>query len=89
MEFNGKKAKIAFTIKAVESIPCEVRGQTVAFDENGVRITDLEAPWPMPWIEREMGNLVNDETMMPEENSFRIYNPDEPDQYVHVEIQRF
>ena len=90
MEFNGKTAKVAFTINAVESIPCELRGQTVAFDEDGERITDdIETPWPMPWVEEELGKLVRDETMMPEESSFRIYNPEEPDQYVHVDVQFF
>ncbi len=90
MEFNGKGAKLVFTIRAVESIPCEVRGQVVAFDSDGVKISDeLITPWPMPWIEREIEKLAGGTAVMPEERSFRVYNPEEPDQYVLVEVDRY
>ena len=39
MEFNGKKADIVFTIKAVESIPCDLRGQVLGFDGSGVQVS--------------------------------------------------
>ena len=32
MEFNGMEAKTVFTIKAVDSIPCDIKGQMIAFD---------------------------------------------------------
>ena len=89
MKFSDKDAKLIFTVKAVESIPCELRGQVIAFDAEGVRISDdLITPWPMPWIENELTELANDETMIPEESSFRVYNTEEPDQYVFVEVKR-
>ena len=40
MEFNGKKADIVFTIKAVESIPCDLRGQVLGFDGSGVQVSE-------------------------------------------------
>lgn len=89
MEFNGVEAKIAFEIKAVESIPCELRKQTVAFSAENKRVSDkLNTPWPMPWIEEELGKLASGENTMPDEDLFRVYNPEEPDQYVVVEVHR-
>ena len=49
MEFNGKKAEAVFKILAVESIPCDLRGQLLAFDAAGNRISEpIVTPWPMP-----------------------------------------
>ena len=90
MEFNGVKAKIVFTIKAVDSIPCDVRGQMVAFDADANIISDpLKTPWPMPWITEEIEKFVSGESEMPEKDKFKIYNPEEPDQFVFVEVQKF
>ena len=55
MEFNGKKASIVFSIMAVESIPCELRGQILGFDSEGNQISDpIFTPWPMPWVTEEV-----------------------------------
>ncbi len=90
MEFNGVKASIVFTIKAVDSIPCDLKGQMVAFDENGNVISDpLKMPWPMPWVAEEIEKLVSGESEMPEKDRFKVYNPEESDQFVFVEVQRF
>ena len=85
MEFDGKKADITFTIKAVESIPCELRGQMLAFDGEGNLVSEpLRTPWPMPWVTEELAKLACGETERPQEDRFRVYNPEEPDQYVYV-----
>ncbi len=90
MEFNGAEASIIFTVKAVESIPCDLKGQKVAFDCDGNIISDpLKTPWPMPWVTEEIKKLVSGESEMPEKNSFKVYNPEESDQFVFVEVQRF
>ena len=90
MKFNGKKANIVFTIKAVESIPCELRGQILGFDLEGRQISDpIETPWPMPWVTEEITKYASGEKELPEEERFRIYNPEEPDQYVYVFVERF
>ena len=90
MNFNGVEAKTVFTIKAVDSIPCDVRGQMVAFDADANIISDpLKAPWPMPWITEEISKFVSGEYEMPEKDKFKIYNPEESDQFVFVEVQRF
>ena len=90
MEFNGKKADIVFTIKAVESIPCDLRGQVLGFDGSGVQVSEpIETPWPMPWVTAEITKYASGEIEMPKEDKFRIYNPEEPDQYVFVSGERF
>lgn len=90
MEFNGVKASIVFTIKAVDSIPCDIKGQMIAFDDAGNMISDpLETPWPMPWITEEITKLVTGENEMPDKDRFKVDNPDEPDQFVFVEVQKF
>lgn len=90
MKFNGVEAKTVFTIKAVDSIPCDVRGQIVAFDVDADIISDpLKTPWPMPWITEEIEKFVSGENKMPENDKFKVYNPEEPDQFVFVEVQKF
>lgn len=91
MEFNGKKASLVFTIKAVESIPCELRGEVLAFDAEGNMISDpIKVPWPtMNWVSVEVQKRGNGTVEVPDKDKFKIYNPDEPDQYVFVEVQRF
>ena len=91
MEFDGKKADIVFTIKAVESIPCELRGQILGFDSHGVQISEpLRTPWPMPWVTEEITKYASGEIAMPEEDKFEIIdNPEEPDQYVFVSVEKY
>ena len=90
MEFNGKKANIVFTIKAVESIPCDLRGQVLGFDAEGLQISDpITTPWPLPWGTEEIAKYASGEKQMPEEDRFKIYNPEEPDQYVFVLVEKF
>lgn len=90
MEFNGQNAALVFTIRAVDSIPCDLKGQIVAFDKDAAVISDpLKTPWPMPWVTEELTKLASGETEFPEEEFFRVYNPEEDDQYVYVEVKRF
>lgn len=89
MEFNGKKAETVFKILAVESIPCDLRGQLLAFDAAGNRISEpIVTPWPMPWVTEEISKFASGEAEMPETDRFKIYNPEEPDQYVFVSVER-
>lgn len=88
MEINGKNVRLMFTIKAVDSIPCDLKGETIAFDSENNMISDpIKTPWPMPWVTEEIVKLAGGN--MPAENKFKVYNPEEPDQYVFVEVQRF
>lgn len=90
MKFNGMEAKTVFTIKAVDSIPCDIKGQMIAFDADANIISDpLKSPWPMPWITEEVEKFVSGEYEMPEKDRFKVDNPEEPDQYVFVEVQKF
>ena len=90
MEFNGQTAKLVFTIKAVDSIPCDLKGQVLAFDTEAKLISDpLKTPWPMPWVTEELTKLASGETAFPDAEYFRVYNPEEDDQYVYVEVKRF
>ena len=49
----------------------------------------LKSPWPMPWITEEVEKFVSGEYEMPEKDRFKVDNPEEPDQYVFVEVQKF
>ncbi len=90
MEFNGVKAKIAFKVFAVDSIPCDLKGQYIAFDEDGNMISDpVRTPWPMHWIEEEAAKYVSGEYELPEASKMKIYNPEEPDQGVAVYIEKY
>ncbi len=89
MNTNEVNAAISFDILAVESIPCELRNQTVAFDRNGNLVSEpLVTPWPMPWVTEELNLLADGTNEMPEEETFRVYNPEEPDQYVYVRVTK-
>ncbi len=89
MEFNGVKAKIAFKAFAVDSIPCNIKGQYIAFDEDGNLISDpLKTPWPMPWIEEEAAKYASGEYELPDDSKLKICNPEEPDQFVAVYIEK-
>ena len=37
----------------------------------------------------EITKYASGEIAMPEEDKFRIYNPEEPDQYVFVSVEKF
>ena len=88
MEINGIEAKKAFVIKGVDSIPCDVKGQIIAFDAQANIISEpLKSPWPMPWITEEIKKLVVGERSMPDKKRFRVNNPEEPDQFVLIEVQ--
>ena len=43
----------------------------------------------MPWITEEVEKFVSGEYEMPEKDRFKVDNPDEPDQFVFVEVQKF
>ena len=45
-------------------------------------------PWPMPWVTEEISKFASGEAEMPEADRFKIYNPEEPDQYVFVSVER-
>jgi len=90
MEFNGVKAKVVFTIKAVDSIPCDLKGQMVAFDQDNNMISEkLKTPWPMPWVTEEITKLAAGQAPMPEGDSFKVYNPEECDQFVFVKVDKY
>lgn len=83
---DSSETGLVFTIRAVESIPCSVRGQSMVFDSEGKMLSEpLKTPWRMDWIAEETAKFVDGTKTLPEESRFRIYNPEEPDQYVQVE----
>ena len=56
----------------------------------GLQISDpITTPWPMPWVTEEIAKYASGEKQMPEEDRFKIYNPEEPDQYVFVLVEKF
>ena len=87
MGFNQADAAVTFTIRAVDSIPCDLKGQIVAFDAEGRLISEpVKTPWPMPWVTEELTKLATGQVPMPDKNSFKVYNPEESDQWIFVEV---
>ena len=88
-EEAAKEAVLAFKVLAVDSIPCDVRGNAVAFDAAGnICSGKMALPWPMPWIEEELSKLAADQSAIAGVDKIKVYNPEEDDQFVFVEIYR-
>jgi fatty-acyl-CoA synthase len=74
-----------YVIKNVDSIPCELVGQDVTFDGQGNRLSEpIETKWPMPWLEKGISELDVSQKLIKENDTARLYNEEEPDQYVDV-----
>ncbi len=85
-----KSRKIEFTILKVDSIPCSLIGKIMIFTYDGNRISEpWSLKWPMPWIEQEFRKTIFRYDTVSKKEKRRIYNPDEPDQYVEVLIQSY
>ena len=66
MVSENSKASISFTITEVESIPCDLRGQTVIFDAEANLLSDpVKTPWAMPWVMDEISKLADGRTEIP------------------------
>jgi len=74
-----------YVIMGVDSIPCELVGRDMMFDGEGNRLSEpIVTKWPMPWIEKEISELDASQKLKNENDAVRVYNKDEPDQYVEV-----
>lgn len=82
--------KIGFTVLEVDSIPCSIVGKKMVFSDCGIMETQAwKLPWPMPWIEKELRKLAIKKMGDLEVETMRVYNPEEPDQYVFVRIETY
>lgn len=87
---EDNRAAIAFKIVEVESIPCDLRGQILVFDKKARLLSEpIKTPWPMPWVTDEISKLAANAESIPDKPVFRIYNPEEDDQYVLLSVEKY
>ncbi len=85
-----KNRKIEFTVLKVDSIPCNIVGNKMIFNYEGRIFSEpWSLNWPMPWIEEEFRNIVLKYEKITKQEIRRIYNQEEPDQYVEVIIKSY
>ncbi len=90
MDIVNRYRKISFTVLAVDSIPCSLVGNKMIFSASGeIETAPWKLPWAMPWIERELKKLAKEKTGISGVETMKVYNPDEPDQYLLVRIERY
>ncbi len=82
--------KMEIVVESVDSIPCSLVGKKMIFCWDGT--TESEAwklPWPMPWIERVLRRFAMEHIGISQRKTARLYNPDEPDQYLQVSAHSY
>lgn len=76
------------TIEKVESIPCDVVGQSILVDSEGNHNKNFDAPWDMDWILGEVKKVVKRNKSL-KQARFTVYNPEEPDQLADIYFEQF
>lgn len=90
MSIIDSSRRIKFEIVHVDSIPCSLVGQKLVYTLEGALVSEpLKMKWPMPWIECEFEKIAKSMEKISVKITKRVYNPDEPDQYVDVVISSF
>lgn len=90
MDIMNHYRKTAFTVLSVDSIPCSLVGNKMVFSDSGkVETESWKLPWAMPWIERELRKVAKEKANVSGVEIEKVYNPEEPDQYVEVRIERY
>ncbi|QOX63091.1 AMP-binding protein [Anoxybacterium hadale] len=85
MSIIDKSRKIEITVQRVDSIPCSLVGKKMVFSADGAIETEpWQLPWPMPWIESVCRTFAMENIGVSQTKSARLYNPDEPDQYIEI-----
>ena len=85
-----KSRRIEFTILKVDSIPCSLNWQKAIFTYDGNKVSDpWVLKWPMPWVDRELKKITQKYDFVSKKEKRRIYNPDEPDQWIQVLIRSY
>lgn len=90
MSVVDSSRRIEIIVQRVDSIPCSLVGKKMIFTHEGTRISEPWAlQWPMPWIEQEFRKVAVRIERVSKKSKERIYNPEEPDQYVDVLISSY
>lgn len=78
------------TIKDVESIPCELKGQILKYDVDGNRLEgELDTPWPMTWTYGVIEDYLKKDTHFSGVKVEEFHNPEEDDQKIVCEINSY
>lgn len=90
MSIIDDKRRIEITVIKVDSIPCSIVGNKMIFTSEGKMLTQRwNLKWPMPWIEEEFRKIALEQEHVTKKTNKRIYNHEEPDQYVDVLIHSY
>jgi fatty-acyl-CoA synthase len=82
--------KIEITVNSVDSIPCSLVGKKMIFSADGFLESEAwKLPWPMPWIETVFRTFAMENIGVSQRKSARLYNPDEPDQYLEISAHSY
>jgi len=89
MEFDLQQEKAIATIIGVDSLPCDIVGQKKIFKIDSNDSTgNLKLPWGMQqnWLEKQLEELVREDSTSGMFRLASLTNPDEPDQIIKVMI---
>ncbi|MBP1927425.1 fatty-acyl-CoA synthase [Sedimentibacter acidaminivorans] len=90
MSLIDSMRKIEITVLNVDSIPCSIIGNNMIFNFEGKMLTKpWILKWPMPWIEKEFIKIALEQESVTKKTYKRIYNHEEPDQYVDVLVYSY
>lgn len=90
MSIIDSSRKIEITVRSVDSIPCSLIGKTMIISADGrVETEPWELPWPMPWIYQACFEYAMKNMDVSCVRTARLYNPDEPDQYIEIFARSF
>ena len=85
MDIVANKRKVELTVRDTESIPCSLVGNRMVFCADGTMESEPgRLPWPMPWIADVCGEFAKEVVKVTQIKEARLYNPEEPDQYIEV-----
>lgn len=90
MSIIDSSRKFEITVRSVDSIPCSLIGKRMVISADGMIETEpWELPWPMPWINRVCRDFALKNMAVSRTMSERLYNPEEPDQYIEISARSF
>lgn len=90
MNIVGDRRRIEITVQKVDSIPCSLVGNKMIFSMDGTMVTEpWKFPWPMPWVEQVFREFAKENISFSKNISTRLYNPEEPDQYLEISARSY
>lgn len=78
------------TIVDVDSIPCELKKQSLTLGVDGnILEGEIVNPWPVEWIKETISEYCKKDSHMCGTTTVDLYNPEEPDQLIVCEVESY